>query len=50
MGDAAAAEGEQSGGGDKRYEWMSQRVAFTLKTKPEKFNDLLADEEEGGGM
>ena len=47
MGDAAPAEGEQSSG-DKRVEWLSNRVCITLKVKPDKFSDLHADEE--GGM
>jgi len=50
MGDPAPGEGDKGGGGDIRHEWMRSRVAVTLKVKPEKFSELLNDEEEGGGM
>ena len=39
--DEAAAEG---GGGDKRLEWMENRVVTTLKVKKEKFKELMGDE------
>lgn len=50
MADAAAAPEAGEASGDERHEWMQSRVALTLKVKPEKFTELLSDEEEGGGM
>ena len=50
MGDPAPTEGEQAGALDVRHEFMQHHVAVTLKVKPEKFSELLNDEEEGGGM
>ena len=48
MADSAPAEGDQQIG-DKRHEWMQNRVTLTLKVKADKFTELLNDEE-GGGM
>ena len=46
----AVADGDAAAAGDMRHEWMQNRVALTLKVKPEKFVELLNDEDEGGGM